>query len=80
MQEIADASPDTLEEEVGDLLFAVTNWARHLNVDAEAALRSANAKFERRFRAMESEAGESFAALDLEGKEALWQAVKRRGG
>ncbi|WP_267348948.1 nucleoside triphosphate pyrophosphohydrolase [Sphingomonas sp. GM_Shp_2] len=80
LQEIADASPDTLEEEVGDLLFAVTNWARHLNVDAEAALRSANAKFERRFRAMESEAGESFAALDLEGKEALWQAVKRRGG
>lgn len=80
LQEIADASADTLEEEVGDLLFAVTNWARHLNVDAEAALRGANAKFERRFRAMESEAGESFAALDLEGKEALWQAVKRRGG
>lgn len=80
LQEIADASPDTLEEEVGDLLFAVTNWARHLNVNAEAALRRANAKFERRFRAMESEAAESFAALDLEGKEALWQAVKRRGG
>ena len=80
LQEIAHAAPDTLEEEVGDLLFAVTNWARHLNVDAEAALRGANTKFERRFRAMEAEAGDAFATLDLEGKEALWQAVKRRGG
>ncbi len=80
LQEIADAAPDTLEEEVGDLLFAMTNWARHLNVDAEAALRGANTKFERRFRAMEAEAGDAFATLDLEGKEALWQAVKRRGG
>ncbi|WP_188054945.1 nucleoside triphosphate pyrophosphohydrolase [Sphingosinithalassobacter sp. CS137] len=65
-------------EEIGDLLFAVVNWARKQGVDPEAALRSANAKFERRFRAMENEAGERFAALDLEAKEALWTRVKAR--
>jgi len=80
LQEIAEATPDTLEEEFGDLFFAVVNWARHEGVDAEAALRNANIKFERRFRAMEDEAGEGFPALDLEAKEALWQLVKRRGG
>lgn len=80
MQEIVEATPDTLEEEFGDLLFAVVNWARHRGVDAEAALRNANLKFERRFRGMEEIAGEGFLALDLEAKEALWQDVKRRGG
>ena len=45
----------------------------------EAALRAANAKFERRFAAMEADAGERFAALPLEEKEELWQAAKRRG-
>lgn len=64
-------------EEIGDLLFAVVNWARKLGVEPEAALRAANAKFERRFRAMESAAGERFPALDLDAKEALWQAVKQ---
>lgn len=64
-------------EEVGDLLFAVVNYARKLGVEPEAALRAGNAKFERRFRAMEERAGEAFVELDLEGKEALWQAVKR---
>ncbi len=80
IQEIVEATPDTLEEEFGDLLFAVVNWARHRGVDAEAALRNANLKFERRFRGMEEIAGEGFSALDLEAKEALWQDVKRRGG
>ena len=67
-------------EEVGDLLFAAANLARKLDVDAEAALRAANAKFERRFRAMESLAakrGQVFAELDLAAQESLWQAVKR---
>ncbi len=51
-------------EELGDLLFAVANWARHLEVDPEEALRLANAKFERRFRAMESMAAERSLTLD----------------
>lgn len=80
IQEIVEATPDTLEEEFGDLLFAVVNWARHRGVDAEAALRNANLKFERRFRGMEEIAGDGFPALDLQAKEALWQGVKRRGG
>jgi len=73
------ATPPERAEEIGDLLFAVVNWARHLGVDAEAALRSANAKFEARFRAMEAAAGEGFAALPLDDKEALWQQVKGGG-
>jgi ATP diphosphatase len=67
-------------EEIGDLLFAAANLARKLDVDAEAALRAANAKFERRFRGMESLAaqrGQVFAEMDLAAQESLWQAIKR---
>ena len=73
------AAPEIVEE-IGDLLFAAANLARKLDVDAEAALRSANAKFERRFRGMESLAmqrGQIFADLNLESQERLWQEVKR---
>jgi nucleoside triphosphate diphosphatase len=84
-RERADGSPEpaaaaAIFEEVGDLLFAAANLARKLDVDAEAALRSANAKFERRFRGMESLAaqrGEIFAQLDLDAQEKLWLEVKR---
>lgn len=69
-------SADHRAEEVGDLLFAVVNWARHLGVDAEAALRRANTKFEGRFSAMEAIAGEAFEELTLDQKEALWHRVK----
>ena len=62
-------------EEIGDLLFATVNWARHLGVDPEAALRQASVKFERRFRAMEA-ADDGFATRSLEEQEALWQRVK----
>jgi ATP diphosphatase len=74
--EVAEASEADRAEEVGDLLFAVVNWARHLGIDAEAALRSANAKFERRFAAMEADAGDGFTGLSLDEKEALWSAAK----
>ena len=68
-------------EEAGDLLFAAVNLVRAHGIAAEEALRAANAKFERRFRAMEAlaqTAGQSFAALSLDEQEALWQAVKAR--
>jgi ATP diphosphatase len=61
-------------EELGDLLFAVVNLARHLNIEPEAALREANSKFEKRFRAIEQQPG--FADLSLDEKEALWAAAK----
>jgi nucleoside triphosphate diphosphatase len=75
----ATASPHIFEE-VGDLLFAAANLARKLDVDAEAALRAANQKFERRFRGMEqlaAQRGEQFDTLGLAAQEALWQEVKR---
>jgi len=78
IDEVAAAGADEIEEELGDLLFAVANWARHLGIDPEAAMRAGNAKFERRFRAMEQVAGDDFVALDLAGKERLWQQIKRR--
>jgi ATP diphosphatase len=63
-------------EELGDLLFAVVNLSRHLNIEAEAALREANSKFERRFRDIETTPG--FVDLSLDEKEALWVAAKKR--
>jgi ATP diphosphatase len=74
------AEPERIEAELGDLLFALVNLARHLEADPEAALRHANAKFERRFRAIEERfAAERRALSDasLEEMEAAWQAVKR---
>lgn len=77
MEEVAEAVGDeAVAEEIGDLLFAAANLARHYKVDPESALRAANCKFEARFRAMEDLAGEEFAGLSLAEKEALWQRVK----
>lgn len=67
-------------EEIGDLLFAIVNWARHLKIDPETALRGANRKFERRFRAMEDCAGEGFSELSLDEMEELWGAAKQAKG
>lgn len=72
-------SADRQTEELGDLLFAIANWARHLKLDPEAALRASNAKFERRFAAMErlaSERGLVLEELDLPAWEALWSQAK----
>jgi len=69
---------DAVEEELGDLLFTAVNLARHLKVDPEAALRRANAKFRRRFSAMESAAGgrEGLAASDAAKLDKLWNEAK----
>ncbi|MCW2338023.1 ATP diphosphatase [Sphingobium sp. B2D3A] len=78
LEEVEQATDQAeLEDEIGDLLFAVVNLARHHHVDPETALRRASGKFERRFRAMEADAGEAFPGLSLDAKEALWQKVKR---
>ncbi|WP_336986457.1 nucleoside triphosphate pyrophosphohydrolase [Altererythrobacter aquiaggeris] len=78
MDELADADGDAHRlEEAGDLLFAAVNLVRKSGIAPEDALRAANAKFERRYRAMESLAGGSFASLSLGEQETLWQAVKR---
>lgn len=72
----AATSQDERADEIGDLLFAVVNLARFHNIDAETALKGANAKFERRFRTMEASAGDTFAGLSLDDKEAHWQQAK----
>ena len=72
-----------IEEEFGDLLFAIVNLARHLDIDAESALSGANRKFERRFRAMEdaiSDSGERFRELSAPALDREWRAAKKRVG
>jgi ATP diphosphatase len=70
----AESDPAALEDELGDLLFAVVNLARHLNIDAEEALRKGNRKFEARFRAIETAPG--FKDMSLDEMEALWVQAK----
>ena len=79
----AASTPEAVEAEAGDLLFAVANWARHLGVEPESALRKANARFARRFRAMEDLArkrGLDLGEMDLDEMERLWQEVKEGEG
>ncbi|MDX2482281.1 MAG: nucleoside triphosphate pyrophosphohydrolase [Pseudodonghicola sp.] len=73
--------PDEIEEEYGDLLFVMANLGRHLGIEPETALRKANAKFTRRFTAVETalaEAGKRPEDSDLAEMDALWDAVKAR--
>ena len=74
------ANRERLQDEIGDLLFVAANLARHASVDVGSALRHANRKFERRFRAMETLAqadGTPLATLSLQQQEAYWGRVKR---
>lgn len=77
IEELKEAQTEKMKvEEAGDLLFAVVNYVRANGVNAEDALREANAKFERRFKAMEVLAGDEFPNLSLDQQEGLWQRVK----
>ncbi len=86
LKEVEDALDDSrglreaVAEEVGDLLFTCVNLARHAGIDAESALRAANRKFERRFRAIEAALdgqGRRIEEVEAETLEALWDVVKR---
>ncbi len=80
--ELKDAPENMRAEELGDLLFVMANLARHYGIDPEAALRGANAKFERRFQFIEdrlTEAGKSPAQSDLVEMDALWDESKVQG-
>ena len=80
LDELAEArrgeSRDEQEGEIGDILFALVNVARHLKVDPEQALRKTNAKFRRRFSHVESNA--TLPGASLEEMEALWQSAKAK--
>jgi ATP diphosphatase len=71
------ATPDEREAELGDLLFSVVNYARHLGIDPEAALRNASSRFERRFRYVEKIASKPLKEMDIDALETLWQRAKR---
>ena len=88
LEEAVAASPDTsldvhVKEELGDLIFAVANLARHLKADAESALENTTAKFSRRFRHVEAaakEQGKSLKDMTLDEMDALWEAAKKKEG
>ncbi|WP_127105371.1 nucleoside triphosphate pyrophosphohydrolase [Pararhodobacter zhoushanensis] len=78
-RELTEAAPEDQFEEYGDLLFVMANLARHLDIDPEAALRAANAKFTRRFRSIEAALaaqGRSPRDSDLAEMDLLWDAAK----
>ncbi len=80
--ELKDAPEAQRAEELGDLLFVLANLARHYGIDPEAAVRGANAKFERRFRFIEDElylVGKSPAQSDLQEMDSLWDKSKAQG-
>jgi ATP diphosphatase len=72
-----DGDRARMTDEIGDLLFVLVNLARHLEVDPEGALRHANAKFERRFRAVERAFDHDLGGVSLDAMEAAWQRAKK---
>ncbi len=82
ISELKAAPPDKRQEELGDLLFVMANIARHYGIDPEAALRGANAKFERRFEYIEDaleRIGKTPSQSDLEEMDGLWDEAKCQG-
>jgi ATP diphosphatase len=81
IEAVGNDDADAIEDEVGDLLFAVTNLARKLAVNPETALRRANAKFSRRFNGIETLAEQrqqTLSQLNLEQLDALWDEIKQQ--
>jgi XTP/dITP diphosphohydrolase len=79
---VASKQQEKIEEEFGDMLFAMVNYARYLKVDAEAALERTNLKFMRRFNYIETQANERGVELDkmsLEEMDAIWNQAKTKG-
>jgi len=79
LREVPESNRERLEEELGDLLFALTSVARHLKIDPEASLRLATQKFEKRFRTMEAlsrEQGNELSSLNAEQLDILWNKSK----
>lgn len=80
LEAMSENDAEAIADEIGDLLFVVTNLARHLKVDPEGALRAANGKFERRFRYIEQalrEAGRPIENCSLDELDALWGEAKK---
>lgn len=81
LEAMSENDPEAIADEIGDLLFVVSNLARHLKVDPESALRAANGKFERRFRFIEQalrDAGQAIENCSLEQLDALWGEAKKQ--
>ncbi len=79
---IASGDAEAIADEYGDVLFSIVNLARHINVDAESALRAATTKFAKRFRAVEARvkaSGREMKAMSLEELDRVWDAVKAEG-
>ena len=77
--EIETGDKSAMMDEMGDLLFSVVNLARHLKIDPEAALRTGNSKFERRFKLLETELagrGDDISCMSIEALETAWQNIK----
>ncbi len=77
LAELDGAAADERAAELGDVLFSVVNYARHMDIDPEVALREASTRFEARFRKVEELADRPLDELDIDALEALWQQAKR---
>ncbi len=77
-EELKSGSPEKKEEEFGDLLFALVNYARFEGIDPETALEKVNKKFKRRFEYIEDNATQDLADMSLEAMDALWNEAKQK--